>query len=140
MSGAATAGQCSGAGSGEGGWCSGGEVWKLGDAAEAEHDRENFLAAWARHGSEWGRRGGPSGWMDDWSLLCIFSNSIFIFIAHGGLDSGVGVYINQYLVKAPVWFWWIDETLSANLVYQSDHKIGSTFQVVKQMVMIMMMV
>jgi hypothetical protein len=34
----------------------------------------------------------------------------------------------------------IDETLSANLVYQSDHEIGSTFQVVKQMVMIMVMV
>ena len=36
-------------------------------------------------------------------------------------------------LKALVWFWWIDETLSANLVYQSDHEIGSTFQVVKQM-------
>jgi hypothetical protein len=41
-------------------------------------------------------------------------------------------------VKTLVWFWWIDE--SANLVYQSDHEIGSMFQVVKQMVMIMMMV
>ena len=30
------------------------------------------------------------------------------------------------LVKALVWFWWIDETLSANLVYQSDYEIGST--------------
>ena len=30
-------------------------------------------------------------------------------------------------VKALVWFWLIDETLSANLVYQSDYKIGSTF-------------
>ena len=29
-------------------------------------------------------------------------------------------------LKALVWFWWIDETLSANLVYQSDHEIGST--------------
>ena len=44
------------------------------------------------------------------------------------------------LLKALVWFWWIDETLSANLVYQSDHEIGSTFQVVKQMVKIIMMV
>ena len=43
-------------------------------------------------------------------------------------------------LKALVWFWWIDETLSANLVYQSDYEIGSTFQVVKQMVKIMMMV
>ena len=30
-------------------------------------------------------------------------------------------------VKALVWFWWIDETLSANLAYQSDYEIGSTF-------------
>ena len=29
-------------------------------------------------------------------------------------------------MKALVWFWLIDETLSANLVYQSDHEIGST--------------
>ena len=29
-------------------------------------------------------------------------------------------------VKALVWFWLIDETLSANLVYQSDYEIGST--------------
>ena len=31
---------------------------------------------------------------------------------------------NAYL-KALVWFWLIDETLSANLVYQSDYEIGS---------------
>ena len=43
-------------------------------------------------------------------------------------------------VKALVWFWWIDETLNANLVYQSDHKIGSTIPSVEQMVKIMMMV
>jgi len=29
-------------------------------------------------------------------------------------------------VKALAWFWLIDETLSANLVYQSDYEIGST--------------
>ena len=29
-------------------------------------------------------------------------------------------------VKALVWFWLIDETLSANLVYQGDYEIGST--------------
>ena len=29
-------------------------------------------------------------------------------------------------LKALVWFWLIDGTLSANLVYQSDYKIGST--------------
>ena len=29
-------------------------------------------------------------------------------------------------VKALVWFWLIDETLSANLVYQDDYEIGST--------------
>ena len=31
-----------------------------------------------------------------------------------------------YTVKALVWFWLIDKTLSANLVYQSDYEIGST--------------
>ena len=44
------------------------------------------------------------------------------------------------MLKALVWFWLIDETLNANLVYQSDHKIGSIFQVMKQVVKIMMMV
>ena len=29
-------------------------------------------------------------------------------------------------MEAQVWFWWIDETLSANLVHLSDHEIGST--------------
>ena len=29
-------------------------------------------------------------------------------------------------LKALVWFWLIDETLCANLVYQSDYEIGST--------------
>ena len=29
-------------------------------------------------------------------------------------------------LKALVWFWLIDETLSANLVCQSDYEIGST--------------
>ena len=29
-------------------------------------------------------------------------------------------------MKALVWFWLIDEILSANLVYQDDHEIGST--------------
>ena len=31
-----------------------------------------------------------------------------------------------FYVKALVWFWLIDKTLSANLVYQSNHEIGST--------------
>ena len=35
-------------------------------------------------------------------------------------------------VKDIVWFWLIDETLSANLVYRSDYEIGSTTQVMKQ--------
>ena len=39
-------------------------------------------------------------------------------------------------LKALVWFWLIDETLSANLVYQSVHEIGRTFQVTKQMMII----
>ena len=34
-------------------------------------------------------------------------------------------------LKALVWFWLIDETLSANLVYQSDYEIGSTTPSVK---------
>ena len=29
-------------------------------------------------------------------------------------------------LKALVWFWLIDDTLSANLVYQSNYEIGST--------------
>ena len=33
--------------------------------------------------------------------------------------------LNMSLVKALVWFWWIDETLIANLVYH-DYEIGST--------------
>ena len=43
-------------------------------------------------------------------------------------------------LKALVWFWLIDETLSANLVYQSDYEIGSTFQVIEQMEKIIVMV
>ena len=35
--------------------------------------------------------------------------------------------IRYEVLKALVWFWLIDETLSANLVYQSDYEIGSTF-------------
>ena len=41
----------------------------------------------------------------------------------------VGMYVSQIftkMLKALVWFWLIDETLSANLVYQSDYEIGST--------------
>ena len=43
-------------------------------------------------------------------------------------------------MKALVWFWLIDKTLSANLVYQSDYEIGSTTPSNKAMVKIMMMV
>ena len=43
-------------------------------------------------------------------------------------------------VKALVWFWLIDETLSANLVYQSDYKIGSTTPRDEAMAKIMTMV
>ena len=43
-------------------------------------------------------------------------------------------------LKALVWFWWIDETLSANLVYQSDYEIGGTTPSDEAMVKIMMMV
>ena len=44
------------------------------------------------------------------------------------------------LLKALVWFWLIDETLSANLVYQSDYEIGSTTPSDEEMAKIMMMV
>ena len=47
---------------------------------------------------------------------------------------------NRAVVKALVWFWWIDETLSANLVYQSDYEIGSTILSDGVMVKIMMIV
>ena len=43
-------------------------------------------------------------------------------------------------LKALVWFWWIDETLSANLVYQSGYEIGSTTPSDEAMVETMMMV
>ena len=43
-------------------------------------------------------------------------------------------------LKALVWFWLIDETLSANLVYQSDHEIGSTTPSDEAMTKIMKMV
>jgi len=44
------------------------------------------------------------------------------------------------MLKALVWFWLIDETLSANLVYQSDHEIGSTTPSDEAMTKIMTMV
>ena len=46
----------------------------------------------------------------------------------------------ESLVKALVWFWLIDETLSANLVYQSDYEIGSTTPSDEVMTKIMTMV
>ena len=42
-------------------------------------------------------------------------------------------------LNALVWFWLIDETLSANLVYQSDHEIGSTIPSDEAMTKIMTM-
>ena len=47
---------------------------------------------------------------------------------------------DRTLVKALVWFWLIDETLSANLVYQSDYEKGSTTPSDEAMAKIMMMV
>ena len=44
------------------------------------------------------------------------------------------------MLKALLWFWLIDETLSANLVYQSDLEIGSTTSRDEAMKMIMTMV
>ena len=43
-------------------------------------------------------------------------------------------------LEALVWFWWIDETLSANLVYLSDHEIGSIIPSGEATMKIMMMV
>ena len=43
-------------------------------------------------------------------------------------------------VKALVWFWLINETLSANLVYQDDYEIGSTTPSDEAMAKIMTMV
>ena len=43
-------------------------------------------------------------------------------------------------VKALVWFWLIDETLSANLVYQDNYEIGSTTPSDEAMAKIMTMV
>jgi hypothetical protein len=43
-------------------------------------------------------------------------------------------------MKALVWFWLIDETLSANLVYRSDYEIGSTTPSDEAMTKIMTMV
>ena len=43
-------------------------------------------------------------------------------------------------LKALVWFWLIDETLSANLVYLSDYEIGSTTPSDEAMMKIMTMV
>ena len=43
-------------------------------------------------------------------------------------------------MKALVWFWLIDETLRANLVYQSDYEIGSTTPSDEAMAKIMTMV
>ena len=51
-------------------------------------------------------------------------------------------WANEHLerLKALVWFWLIDETLSANLVYQSDYEIGSTTPSDEAMAKIMTMV
>ena len=44
------------------------------------------------------------------------------------------------LLKALDWFWLIDETLSANLVYQDDYEIGSTTPSDEAITKIMIMV
>ena len=51
-----------------------------------------------------------------------------------------GGWILCYSLKALVWFWLIDETLSANLVYQSNYEIGSTTPSDEAMTKIMMVV
>jgi len=58
---------------------------------------------------------------------------------HAGIQAVEGRGTGE-LVKALVWFWLIDETLSANLVYQSDYEIGSTTPSDEAMAKIMTMV
>ena len=48
--------------------------------------------------------------------------------------------VSSTYLKALVWFWWIYETLSANLFYQSDYEIGGTTPSDEEMVKITMMV
>ena len=58
-----------------------------------------------------------------------------------GPDEAVGWLASEAgLVKALVWFWLIDESLSANLVYLSDYEIGSTTPRDEAMLKIMTMV
>ena len=56
------------------------------------------------------------------------------------LDPSNDAKLDHSSVKALVWFWLIDETLSANLVYQDDYEIGSTTPSDKAMAKIMTMV
>ena len=49
-------------------------------------------------------------------------------------------YQKRERLKALVWFWLIDETLSGNLVYQDDYEIGSTTPSDEAMAKIMTMV
>ena len=53
---------------------------------------------------------------------------------------GLSSITKKERLKALVWFWLIDETLSANLVYQSNYEIGSTISSDEATVKIMMMV
>ena len=57
-----------------------------------------------------------------------------------GTDDGGVLLGREGSVKALVWFWLIDETLSANLVYQDDYEIGSTTPSDEAMTKIMTMV
>ena len=52
------------------------------------------------------------------------------YLQHPSTTDGVGPskapLRDSTTVKALVWFWLINETLSANLLYQSDYEIDST--------------
>ena len=50
------------------------------------------------------------------------------------------ISLSTTTLKALVWFWLIDETLSANLIYQSNYEIGNTNPSDKAMAKIMTMV
>ena len=65
----------------------------------------------------------------DWAIyVIILVESVCLDVVLVGMCATIFVenLEKRGRLKALVWFWLIDETLSANLVYQSDYKIGST--------------
>ena len=74
------------------------------------------------------------------SHACLLVPKSYLFV-HIKLICTFSLYFVGWIrLKALVWFWLIDETLSANLVYQSDYEIGSTTPSDEAMTKIMTMV